>query len=278
MPAIAEVLAHSSARLIHSDSPRLDAELLLAQVLQKPRTYLYAWPEKALTAEQGEQFEALVCQRERGLPIAHILGWREFWSLQLAVNEHTLIPRPDTEILVEAVLERMSAANAQVLDLGTGSGAIALALASERPAWKILACDLSGAALAVAAANCRRLALPGVHCVNSSWADAVADGCIDLVVSNPPYIDAADPHLLEGDVRFEPRTALVADDHGMAAIDSVITAATRVLKPGGLLAFEHGYDQGDAARRRLQEAGLLAVETVRDYGGNERASLGVKRG
>lgn len=263
-----------SAELPGSDSPRLDIELLLAHVLGKDRTWLYTWPEKVLTEIQAAAFEALLEERKRGRPVAHLLGQREFWGLPLAVDNSTLIPRPDTETLVEAALALDLPDAARVLDLGTGTGAIALALAGEQPRWRITAVDFSPAAVALAERNCKALELVNVEVRQSDWFAAVSERDFHLIVSNPPYIDAEDPHLAEGDVRFEPLSALVAAQQGLADIDHIIHRAREHLLPGGWLLLEHGYTQGEAVRTLLQRAGYQAVSTHRDFGDNERISGG----
>lgn len=263
-----------SAELPGSDTPRLDLELLLAHVLVKDRTWLYTWPEKELTREQVAAFEALLDERKRGRPVAHLLGQREFWGLPLAVDDSTLIPRPDTETLVEAALALDLPEDARVLDLGTGTGAIALALANEQPRWQVTAVDFSPAAVALAERNRQTLGLANVQIRQSDWFAAVSARDFHLIVSNPPYIDAEDPNLAEGDVRFEPLSALVAGQQGLADIDHLIHAAREHLLPGGWLLLEHGYTQGEAVRALLQQAGYQAVSTHRDFGDNERISGG----
>lgn len=202
------------------------------------------------------------------------MGEREFWSLPLYVSAATLIPRPDTECLVEQALARLPATPARILDLGTGTGAIALALASERPDCQVTAVDVMPDAVALAQRNLARLALPNVTVLHSSWFTALGDRQFETIVSNPPYIDEADPHLAEGDVRFEPRSALVAADHGLADLSHIITQSRQHLVSGGWLLLEHGWTQGEAVRALFLQAGFERVETCRDYGGNERLTVG----
>lgn len=259
---------------IAGDSARLDAELLLAHVLERDRTHLFAWPERAVTAEQEAAFRALVARRVAGEPVAHLTGRREFWSLPLAVDASTLIPRPDTERLVEVALELVAQPRARVLDLGTGTGAIALALASERPGWSLCGVDIEPAAVALAQRNAATLALRNVEFAVSDWFAAVPAQRFDAIVSNPPYIDADDPHLRSGDVRFEPRRALVAARNGTADLAAIAVAAPSFLRNGGWLLFEHGFEQGAVVRTLLAEAGFVHVQTWRDYGGHERISGG----
>lgn len=250
-----------------------DADLLLAFVLGKSRTWLFTWPERTLSSDQRQRFEGLVRRRRAGEPVAHILGTREFWSLPLKVNASTLIPRPDTETLVEAVLNRFGHPPLSVADMGTGTGAIALALASERPDWRISAFDVQPDAVALAQENAHQLGLP-VTVGQSHWCDALADHSLDLLVSNPPYIAADDVHLQQGDVRFEPLSALVADEDGLADIRLLIEQGRRVLVAGGWLFLEHGWSQGEAVRQCFEQHGYSAVETVQDLGKRDRVSFG----
>jgi release factor glutamine methyltransferase len=264
--------------LVDSDSAALDTEILLAHCLQKNRAYLYTWPERDVAAKVATEFRALLERRAAGEPIAYITGQREFWSLPLAVNPSTLIPRPDTERLVEVAQERVREfvgdQRASVLDLGTGSGAIALALASENPGWSLCGVDIEPAAVALAIGNARALAIDNARFLQSDWFEALPAQRFDAIVSNPPYIDAADPHLREGDVRFEPRRALVADRNGLAAIERIIGGAPFFLRDDGWLLFEHGYRQADAVRTLLSQAGFSEVRTWRDWAGNDRVSGG----
>ncbi|MEL6116432.1 peptide chain release factor N(5)-glutamine methyltransferase [Photobacterium sp. SP02] len=275
-PAIELALKQAATQLMNagSDSPQLDAAVLLCHVLDKPRSYLLTWPEKVLTDQQSAAFSALLARRESGEPVAYITGEREFWSLPLKVAPHTLIPRPDTERLVEAALEKMPAA-ASVLDLGTGTGAIALSLASERPDCQFTGIDLRPEAAALAEENRRALQLQNVRILCGSWFNPLPDNArFDVIVSNPPYIDANDPHLARGDVRFEPRTALVAEDAGLADIRHICAQSRTFLTPGGWLLLEHGYQQGEAVRGIFYHLGYQQVITVQDYAGQDRVSLG----
>jgi release factor glutamine methyltransferase len=218
-------------------------------------------------------FERLVDKRAAGEPIAYVLGQQEFWSLPLQVSAATLIPRPDTECVVEQALTLSLPAQARVLDLGTGTGAIALALASERPDWDITASDCVDAAVALAQNNAAMLNLP-MQVVKSHWFDQLAAVCFDLIVSNPPYIASTDHHLSEGDVRFEPASALVSGADGLDDIRHIVAAAPRWLNPGGWLLLEHGYDQAQAVQRLLQLQGFVEVHSRQDYGRNDRMTLG----
>lgn len=266
-------LSLTAARFSQSDSPKRDAEILLSFVTAKARTYVLAFGETKLTADQLQRLEQLATRREQGEPIAYLVGEREFWSLPLSVSSATLIPRPDTECLVEQALAHLPATPCHILDLGTGTGAIALALASERPDCAVVGVDIQTEAVALARHNAEKLAIDNVHFLQSSWFDAV-DGQFTLIVSNPPYIDADDPHLNEGDVRFEPHSALVAPAEGMASLDEIIRCAPAYLEAGGWLMLEHGWQQADAVQKLLKNAGFSAVMTHKDYGNNDRVTLG----
>lgn len=269
-------LARAIARLTASESPRRDAEILLGHVTGKARTYILAFDETLLSAEQLEPLEALLARRERGEPVAHLTGQREFWSLPLFVSPATLIPRPDTECLVEQALARLPATGCRILDSGTGTGAIALALASERPDCQVTAVDVIPEAVALAQRNADNLGITNVTLLQSNWFDALTDQQFAMIVSNPPYIDEQDPHLAQGDVRFEPKTALVAADHGLADLAHIIREGRNFLVNDGVMLLEHGWTQGAAVRALFTDAGYVAVETCRDYGGNERLTLGRK--
>ncbi|AZI87453.1 peptide chain release factor N(5)-glutamine methyltransferase [Kosakonia sp. CCTCC M2018092] len=267
-------LREAVSQLQASESPRRDAEILLGFVTGKARTYILAFGETPLTDEQQEQLAALLARRVRGEPVAHLIGEREFWSLPLFVSPATLIPRPDTECLVEQALARLPAAPCRILDLGTGTGAIALALASERPDCQVTAVDLIPEAVALAQRNAEHLGIRNIEIVQSRWFSALEGQTFSLIVSNPPYIDAQDPHLAQGDVRFEPLSALVAADNGLADLHSLIKDAPRYLLPQGWLLLEHGWQQGAAVREIFARYGWQQVETCRDYGDNERLTLG----
>lgn len=267
-------LTQAIARLGASDSPRRDAEILLGHVTGKARTWILAFDETVVTAEQLAELEALLARRANGEPVAHLVGQREFWSLPLFVSPATLIPRPDTECLVEQALVRLPQTACRILDLGTGTGAIALALASERADCKVTAVDFMPDAAALAARNAAHLALNNVTVLQSDWFSALKGQRFAMIVSNPPYIDETDPHLAEGDVRFEPRTALVAADQGLADLAHIIREGRNYLLPDGFMLLEHGWKQGEAVRTLFNEAGYRDVKTCRDYGDNERLTLG----
>ncbi|TKV12728.1 peptide chain release factor N(5)-glutamine methyltransferase [Citrobacter sp. wls619] len=267
-------LREAISQLQASESPRRDAEIILEFVTGKGRTYILAFGETQLTDAQCEQLNSLVARRQRGEPVAHLTGVREFWSLPLFVSPATLIPRPDTECLVEQALARLPASPCRILDLGTGTGAIALALASERPDCTVTAVDRMPDAVDLANRNRLNLAIDNVRVLQSNWFSALSGQQFEMIVSNPPYIDEQDPHLAQGDVRFEPLSALVAGESGLADIMLIIDQSRRVLSAGGYLLLEHGWQQGEAVRDAFTRAGYQAVETCRDYGGNERVTLG----
>ncbi len=267
--SIGEILNHATSALSGlSDSPRLDSELLLSHVLGCARSHLFAWPERAVSAPRNREFEALIEQRRRGVPVAYLLQRREFWSLSLQVSAHTLVPRADTELLVETALSLLpSRAQPRVLDLGTGTGAIALAMAHELPDAEITAVELCAAALAVAQANARELGFGQVMFRQGDWFQALpqARPLFDLIVSNPPYVASDDPALQADGVRHEPRLALVAGADGLAELRRIAADAPGFLRPGGWLLLEHGADQAKVVRMLLAEAGLEAAETSLDH-------------
>lgn len=257
-----------------SDSPRLDAEILLAHSLGKNRSWLITWPENTPDETLLQQFQQLLQQRLQGQPIAHLTGEREFWSLSLQVTPDTLIPRPDTELMVEQILAHYPAKPPiQLLDLGTGSGAIALALAHERPAWQITASDRSEAALQVARRNAERLGLD-IEFIHSDWFSALQGRRFDVIASNPPYIPCADPHLSQGDVRFEPLSALASGDDGLDAIRHICATAQAFLKPAGQLFIEHGYDQKVEIHDIFHRNHYHSIQQYHDLAGNPRLTYG----
>ncbi|MGH8493007.1 MAG: peptide chain release factor N(5)-glutamine methyltransferase [Moraxellaceae bacterium] len=274
--SLRELVRVAAARLhaAGSPSPLVDAEYLLLHVLGKTPVWLRTHDEVRLHAHDDERFEALLKRRIQGEPVAYITGLRGFWSFDLVVNAGTLIPRPETELLVEFALEKLPLdAPLRVLDLGTGSGAIALAVKAERPVCEVTAVDASAAALEVAAANADRLGLE-LELHSSNWFAALAGRHFDLVLANPPYIAADDVHLGQGDLRFEPLSALVSAAQGLQDIGHIIAAAPQHLLAGAWLALEHGYDQGDAVRALLEAGGFIAVATQKDLGGQDRISAG----
>jgi release factor glutamine methyltransferase len=254
----------------------IDAEVLLSFVIKKDRSYLFAWPENQLTPVQLQLYQALVQRRQDGEPIAYLVGEREFWSMNLLTNSSTLIPRADTEVLVETVLQIVDEQPRICFDLGTGTGAIALALKSERPTWTVQGVDRIAESVALANKNAQRHNL-SVQFSMGSWCDSIESEVVDVLVSNPPYIDKDDPHLDQGDVRFEPASALVADDQGLADIEVIAKDGMRCLKGNGALFLEHGWTQADAVQSILAKHGYQDVQTVKDYTGNDRVTFGFKR-
>lgn len=272
MVTVQELLRSGSD--LPTDSARRDTEILLCHCLGKSRAWLYTWPEKGVARDCARDFEKLLAQRREGVPVAYLTGEREFWSLQLAVSDATLIPRPETETLVSWALELALPNAASVLDLGTGSGAIALALASERPHWHVTALDVSEEALQVARGNAVRTRLTSVHFVQSDWYQAVTGQRFNALLANPPYIDGDDPHLALGDVRFEPRSALVSSDSGLEDLGRLVTGASDHLLDGGWLLLEHGFEQANAVCAMLHDAGFSQVSTRRDMSGQQRITGG----
>ena len=254
---------------------RIDAEVLLMHVLQKPRSYLYAWPERELSHEQLQQFTALIQQRLLGTPIAYLVGYKEFWSLSLNVTPDVLIPRPETELLVELALQQLDAEKPlKIADIGTGSGAIAIALASERKNWQFTAIDISAKALSVAKQNAEKFKINNIQFVEGSYCEPLTE-IMDAIVSNPPYIALSDPHLQQGDLRFEPINALSADENGIAALQIIAEQARLHLRKDGLLILEHGYDQADVIAKVLKECGYENVILHRDLSGNPRVTQAI---
>lgn len=276
MQITVQVLLNTAIQALNntSESPRADAELLLAHCVGKSRTWLRTWSDKTLDGGIIAAFQTLLAERLRGVPIAHLIGYREFWTLNLKVTPDTLIPRPETELLVETALALLPTTAVNVLDLGTGTGAIALSLASERPAWQVTAVDVSAAALAVAQENAQNNGIHNVHFQPSDWFTALPAQRFAMIVSNPPYIEAADPHLQQGDVRFEPLSALASGSDGLDDIRHLIHHAPDWLEQNGWLLLEHGYNQGQAVTALLHERGFQNVRCLLDLAGNERLSLG----
>lgn len=272
MATLAQLLA--AAELPDSSTPTLDAELLLAHALGQCRSYLRTWPERQAPAAAEQAFLALLARRRQGEPVAYLLGSQGFWDMQLKVSPATLIPRPETELLVATALELLPNEPARVLDLGTGSGAIALALAKERPAWQLLGVDVSTQALAIAEENARQQALPNLRLAQGDWFSNLAGERFELIVSNPPYVASSDAHLQRGDLRFEPLGALAAGADGLDAIGRIVASAPAHLHRGGWLLFEHGFDQGPAVRSLLQQAGFGQLQTRADLAGLDRITLG----
>ncbi len=278
MATVADFLQRHSELSPASDTALLDTELLLCHCLSVNRTWLKTWPDKTLSLADAERFDQLFQRRLEGEPVAFIIGTQGFWSLDLSVSPHTLIPRPETELLVETALELDLPGHSQVLDLGTGTGAIALALASEYPHWQLTAVDLQAQAVELAEQNRLAHQLDNVTIYQSNWFAGVANRQpqtkFNLIVSNPPYIEIDDAHLFEGDVRFEPASALVSGTEGLDDLKLVIGQSCGFLAAAGWLLVEHGHRQGPAVRDLFNEAGFVLVETRRDYNQLERITLG----
>lgn len=259
-----------------SDTPRIDAEVLMQHVIGRPIAWLIAYGDTVATGDHVKAFCELTASREQGTPIAYLTGSRDFWSLTLKVNENVLIPRPDTETLVEAALERLpKQIDLDVLDLGTGSGAIALSIAKERPLAKVLAVDYQAAALDVAKENSALNKISNVSFLVSDWFSAIEPELrFDLIASNPPYVEVGDPHLVQGDLRFEPDTALIADGHGISDLRKVIQTAPRFLKSRGSLIVEHGYNQADDVSALFNANGFTEIELLKDINDLARCTVG----
>ena len=272
--SIKSALAFATVKLNH-DEAKLEAQLLLQHVLNVNRAWLIAHENDALQANQHAAFEALLNRRLNGEPIAYILGGRAFYGLDLLVTPDTLIPRPDTETLVEAALAQIPiAAHPSILDLGTGSGAIALAIAKNRPQASVIAVDASKAALAVAKKNAQNLSIDNVEFVLSNWFQHLNNQPFDVILSNPPYIEENDAHLSQGDLRFEPISALSSGKDGLNDIRQIIENSLVHLQPQGWLMLEHGFNQADKVADLMANTGFVSIETIKDFGGNNRVTIG----
>lgn len=268
---LAAALKQAYTLLEQFDSAKLDTEVLLAHVLNRDRSYLHGWPDVILSRPQVREYQRLIKRRAKGEPIAYLIGRREFWSLDLMVSRETLVPRPETETLVEQTLTRIPAnEHWRIADLGTGCGAIALAIASERPHCEVIATDLFPATLKVARDNLQRIAINNMFLLSGSWCSPLRPQSIDLIISNPPYIAQDDAHLLGDGVRFEPRNALVSGPDGLQDLRTLVRQATTVLRPGGWLLMEHGYEQGPAVEALLEAGGYTAIMDYADSAGNPR--------
>lgn len=278
-PAITyqQALQFATQQLTNNQVARLEGELLLNYILKNNRIDLYCWPQRLLTNEQWHQFKQLILRRQAGEPIAYLTGQKAFWSLNLNVGPQVLIPRPETELLVEQALHCLPASRpCQILDLGTGSGAIALAIAQERPHWQVTATDISENALKIAKENAYRHELQQVTFLQSDWFARLPPLKFDLIISNPPYIAADDPHLTQEDIQHEPPQALISGKEGLTAIRQIIIQASDFLKPDAFLWLEHGYNQQTAVQKLLHQHGYRQIETLVDYSGIPRISGGIK--
>ncbi len=278
LQSIRALIDRATAEITESESARLDAELLLASLLQKSRSWLHTWPDRTIQSDLTTRFNRLVARRISGEPVAYLLGSQPFWTLELKVTADTLIPRPETELLVETALAAIPVElPCRVADLGTGSGAIALAIATERPNATIFATDQSEAALAVAQENATRHQLNNITFLAGSWFTPLTGEPFDLILSNPPYIAESDPHLAQGDLRFEPPRALRSGDDGLDDLKQIIKQASQYLHHTGQLMVEHGYEQGNAVRSLFQKHNFNHIETQRDLGGEERITHGTRK-
>lgn len=277
---IEQLLIDAQQQLVSSsDSPKVDAQYLLAHVLQKPRSYLRTFSDQVLSIIEQRQFAELLARRLLGEPIAYVIGQQGFWNLLLSTNNATLIPRPETEVLVEAVLQLDDQRPKKIVDLGVGSGAIVLALAQEKSHWQLYGSDISADALIVAKQNCEALGLQNIEFRQGSWCEPWQSKTdfFDVVVSNPPYIREDDPHLMQGDVRFEPRLALVSGADGLDAIRVIVKEARSLLKKNGWLLIEHGFDQGQMVQDIFAQNGFTNIETLKDLNGHDRVCQGQHR-
>lgn len=276
MTTVAEQLAWAKRMFNGQEQPLLEAQVLLAYVLKCDRVKLISWPETTISAEQEVAFHHLVERRAQHEPVAYLVGEKEFWSHSFLVTPDTLIPRPDTEKLVEVALDKLSPSPLTVVDIGTGCGTIACALALMRPQWKVIGVDISEAALAIARLNGERFNLTNVEWLHSRWLSALENKMVDAIVSNPPYLRADDEHLQDGSLSFEPLGALVSGKTGLEAYEIIINQAINKLKVGGHLIFEHGYDQAGQVQALLFNANFNDIETFKDLGGNSRVTVGVR--
>ena len=271
---IVDAVKHAQKQLVESDSARLDAEILLCSVLKCERTHLYTHPEQALSKVEINSFNELIVLRTEGHPIAHLIQKKEFWSLELKVTADTLIPRPETEVLVETALSFVTAdTELNILDLGTGSGAIAIAIASERPTAKISATDTSEKALIIAKQNADSHKIENIEFKKANWFDKESHR-YDIIVSNPPYMHDNDPHLMQGDVRFEPLSALASGNDGLDNLRTIIYESKKYLNNQAWLLVEHGYNQGEQVKLLFIENNFTSVSTIKDYDENDRVTIG----
>jgi release factor glutamine methyltransferase len=272
---VRELLSDAEQRLRAIASARLDAEILLASSMNTGRASLYAYPEREIPEAVVTNFHQLLNKRLDHYPVAYLTGNKEFWSLELDVDQYTLIPRPETECVIEAALAYIPEQQSlDILDLGTGSGAIALAIASERPASRVLAIDLSQEALAVAISNARKHSIENVEFIQSDWFSELGGKQFDLIIANPPYVESNDIGFSSGEIRHEPRLALDGGHHGMQAITHLVPAATHFLRPEGRLILEHGFQQAEFVRQLFAVKHYQDIHSRQDYAGLDRFSLG----
>jgi release factor glutamine methyltransferase len=271
---IREILTSGSNQLCNIETARLDSEILLSIVMNKDRKFFYAHPEQPLTDDEQVDFNSLITKRSTGYPVAYLTGTREFWSLQINVDHSTLIPRAETECLVSAALDCLTVSNnSSILDLGTGSGAIAIALAKERPQSKITASDISSEALLIASKNAFFNNLDNIQFLKSDWFQELDTKQFDLIISNPPYVDSTDPGFKNGEIQYEPRLALDGGHSGLDAYHQIIPTALNHLNYGATIILEHAFNQGEHIRQYLQENGYISISTILDYSGHERVTM-----
>ncbi len=271
---VRDLLADAERRLHTIASARLDAEILLASSMQTDRASLYAYPERELSEEIATNFILLVNKRLDNYPVAYLTGTKEFWSLELSVNQHTLIPRPETECVVETALGYIpDHQHGDILDLGTGSGAIAIAIAKERPECQVIAVDLSQEALVVAHSNAHSHGIMNIEFIQSDWFSALQGRSFDVIIANPPYVSSDDSAFNTGEIRHEPRLALDGGHHGMQAITHLVPAATHFLKPMAYLVLEHGHEQAEDIRHLLANNRYKNIHSKQDYAGLDRLSF-----
>lgn len=276
MTTVAEELAWARCLLNGKEHLLLDAQVLLSYVLQCDRVKIMTWPETQLSRAHQEQFRQLLGRRLQNEPIAYLVGEKEFWSHSFSVTPDTLVPRPDTEKLVEVVLDTLPNEPMTVVDVGTGSGVIACILAIERPNWQVIGSDVSQGALDVAKLNSERHNITNVNWIYSRWLEAFENEQFDVIVSNPPYLRADDEHLQQGDLSFEPIGALVSGRTGFEAFEQIIAQSAKCLKKGGLLAFEHGYDQASQVQALLAKSYFTDISTHKDLSGHSRVTIGMR--
>ncbi len=273
--SIKQALDQGMLQLSHKDTAKLECEILMSNVVKKRREYLYSHPEYLLDATEYSNFNSLIQKRASGFPVAYLTGSREFWSIDIKVNKYTLIPRPETECLVESVLKNIETESKQkILDLGTGSGAIAIAIASERPMSQITAIDICPYALDMAKDNANKNNVSNIDFLLSDWFSEINQTMFDVIISNPPYVESNCPGFISGDIRYEPRLALDGGSRGMDAYIRIIPGAIRYLKPGSMIALEHGYLQGGMIHNCMSDNGYCDIQTIKDYAGNDRVTTG----
>lgn len=275
MNSVADILQKTSVSLQPMPTARLDVEILLSHCLGVDRTALFREPERTISTLQERTLRAMVAERKKGRPVAHLTGKTEFYSLELRVNESVLCPRADTELLVEQAINIAQDDSLRIIDVGTGSGAIAIALATHCPNTTVYAVELCEQALSIAVKNVEAHQLENLCLVRAEWLHAIAANSIDIVISNPPYIESDDPHLRNTDIQFEPKLALDGGVDGLSCYRNLLVDIPRVLKPTGQVLLEHGYQQGSKIRQMLEAAGLTSVKTSKDLAHHERLSSGV---